>query len=139
MLQENQKIVAADDLSAPVELPSYEKKFAEHDLQWHQSQIQFKRWLFYGTGLTNIFLVIALLGYIALPLFWPTQSIPLHERLMVIGILAAMTMVLSLALMRVVYLQSKTKGDTGDSVSIWQSLAKELLDILRKYVSSERS
>lgn len=55
---------------------------------------------------------------------------------MVIGILAAMTIVLSLALMRVIFLQDKAKKeDNSNSLSIWQSLAKELLDILRKYVN----
>lgn len=67
------------------------------------------------------------------------ETIPLPERLTIIGILAAISIVLPLALLRVIYTSPKVKDDSGDSISIWQSLAKELVDILRKYVDNKNN
>ncbi len=92
-----------------------------------------------GTG--TVLLFVMLLVYINLPIFFhPIEKLfSLPERLTIIGILAAMTIVLPLALLRVIYISPKAKEDSGDSVSIWQSLAKELLDILRKYVDNKNN
>ena len=79
-----------------------------------------------------ILLFAMLLIYISLPFFFhPVEQLsPLPERLTIIGILAAMTIVLPLALLRVIYISPKGKEDSGDGISIRQSMAKELLGVL---------
>ncbi len=139
------------DLSSSTPLPLQNLKLIEKELEEIQDRIKFKRWLFYCIIVMSIVFAIVLLAYIAVPyiilLCMPSISSEIlaklfesqPERLMVIGTMVALIILLPLALIRVIYQPAKTKEDSGDSVSIWQSLTKELLDIFRKYIDNKNN
>lgn len=142
----------SDDLSSDESLPLQNQKIIDNELEEIQDRIKFKRWLFYCIVGMSIVFTGVLLAYIAMPYIAllclssdsskdiiPKLFEAQPERLMVIGTMAALIILLPLALIRVIYQPAKTKEDSGDSVSIWQSLVKELLDILRKYVDNKNN
>ncbi len=142
---------ASDDLSSDEPLLQTDLLFSQNQIEEHQDRIKFKRRLFYCIVVISGVFAVALLTYIAIPymalLCMPSVSPEIvaklfesqPERLMVIGTMAALIILLPLALIRVIYQSAKTKEDPGNSVSVWQEMAKELLDILRKYIDNKNN
>ncbi len=150
MLEGGPKV--ANDLSSDESLSPQDKTIIDLQLEEIQDRVKFKRRLFYYIIGMSIMSAVVLLAYIAMPYIallclsseFSKDIVPKlfesqPERLMVIGTMAALIILLPLALIRVIYQSAKTKEDSGDSISIWQSMAKELLDILRKYVDNRNN
>lgn len=130
-----------NDLSSSDPLPDLKQELIAEELLEIQHRNIFKSWLFWGISSAFLTSFILLITYISFRITVESfgETIPLPERLTIIGILAAISIVLPLALLRVIYTSPKVKDDSGDSISIWQSLAKELVDILRKYVDNKNN
>ncbi|ALQ51155.1 hypothetical protein [Nitrosomonas ureae] len=132
-------IKVINDLSSSDPLPNFKQELIAEELLEIQNRNIFKSWLFWGISSAFVTTFILLITFISFRISIQSfgETIPLPERLTIIGILAAISIVLPLALLRVIYTAPKTKDDSGDSVSIWQSLFKELIDIFRKYLENK--
>lgn len=127
---------------------------ATHELNERIQSLRFKSIAFYGACAIVCAFLLALLYWLV---WWPMTSLDLHKFaggvddpkryadfisqtkiLWTSGIvvLAAIPTTLALALLRFAFSKS-SKDDKDDIPSVWLSLAKEVVDVIKQYISKK--
>jgi hypothetical protein len=98
-----------------------------------QDTRRFRRSLFWLSFILVIIFYVAFLYFV----FCKAWSNIGPEVLILSGLLAAIPTILVLAVSRHVFKEKEDKKDDGDTMSIWQSLAKELIDVFKAWVGKK--
>jgi len=128
---------------------------ATHELNERIQALRFRSIAFYGACSIVTAFLIALLYWLV---YWPTHSFDLHKfaggvddpkryaefigqtkTLWVLGIvvLAAIPTTLALALLRFAFGKNNQDEKANDIPSVWFSLAKEVVDVIKQYISKK--
>lgn len=117
-----------NDLSAG-NLPPAQSKLLEFEISSAKDTLYFKRGIFYSSLILIVTFYVALIYYI---FFHACRDIT-HEQLILAAFIGAIPTIVLLAISRRVF-ANKDDKDKPDSVSIWQELGRQLLDVLKEWV-----